>query len=106
MAATNNRFAHVLAGWPDLPRPPLYPGRNVRGVPLDDVLESHSGRVCRVLRRIRSVGTGAARKITGDDLVHTDYTYGNVLFDEAGQVSGVVDWNFGVARGEVTATTP
>ncbi len=38
--------------------------------------------------------------MTGDDLVHTDYSLGNVLWDEGGQISGVVDWNFGVARGD------
>ncbi len=35
----------------------------------------------------------------GADLVHTDYNLDNILFDEQGQVSGIVDWNQGAARG-------
>lgn len=38
--------------------------------------------------------------MTGADAVHTDYSLGNVLWDEHGQISGIVDWNFGVARGD------
>ena len=38
--------------------------------------------------------------MTGDDAVHTDYSLGNVLWGERGQISGIVDWNFGVARGD------
>ena len=38
--------------------------------------------------------------MTGTDAVHTDYSLGNVLWDERGQISGIVDWNFGVARGD------
>jgi aminoglycoside phosphotransferase (APT) family kinase protein len=38
--------------------------------------------------------------MTGADVVHTDYSLGNVLWDEHGQISGIVDWNFGVARGD------
>lgn len=36
----------------------------------------------------------------GSDLVHTDYIPDNVLYDENGRVTGIVDWNFGVARGD------
>ena len=38
--------------------------------------------------------------MSGNDLVHPDYTFGNVLYDDRGQVSGVVDWNWGVGRGD------
>ena len=54
----------------------------------------------RLLTRLLEVDGGRPHRMTGDDLVHTDYSPGNVLFDDAGQVSGVVDWNFGVARGD------
>jgi aminoglycoside phosphotransferase (APT) family kinase protein len=37
--------------------------------------------------------------MAGDDLVHVDYHAGNVLVDENGTISAVVDWN-GTARGD------
>lgn len=38
--------------------------------------------------------------MAGDDLVHLDFTVPNVLFDADGKITGVVDWNNGVARGD------
>lgn len=38
--------------------------------------------------------------MVGNDLVHIDYARGNVLFDAAGRVTAVVDWNNGIARGD------
>lgn len=36
----------------------------------------------------------------GDDLVHLDLTVPNMLFDPDGNICGVVDWNYGLARGD------
>jgi aminoglycoside phosphotransferase (APT) family kinase protein len=38
--------------------------------------------------------------MVGDDLVHVDLTVPNVLFDARERISGVVDWNYGVALGD------
>ncbi len=93
MVATNELFAGLLAGRPDVPIPML-PDTDY------DLLENHSARTRRLLRIIREVGESGPREMTGDDLVHPDYTLGNVLYDESGRVTGVVDWNWGALRGD------
>jgi aminoglycoside phosphotransferase (APT) family kinase protein len=37
--------------------------------------------------------------MSGDDLVHLDFHPGNMLIDEAGELSGIVDWD-GIGRGD------
>jgi len=54
----------------------------------------------RLLEQLLDADGGAPMRMDGDDLVHTDYSVGNVLFDESGRVTAVVDWNTGVARGD------
>jgi aminoglycoside phosphotransferase (APT) family kinase protein len=49
---------------------------------------------------IRELGGGELHEMVGDDLVHPDYTLGNVLYDETDRITGVVDWNLGAARGD------
>lgn len=96
MVATNERFAGLLAGRPDVPVQPmsLQTGEKHR------YLEEHSPRSRRILDRIHEIGAAEPHEMSGDDLVHPDYTFGNVLYDERGQVSGVVDWNWGIGRGD------
>lgn len=54
----------------------------------------------RLLDHLLDADGGAPVRMQGDDLVHTDYSVGNVLFDDSGRVTAVVDWNTGVARGD------
>lgn len=96
MVATNERFAGLLADRPDVPRPPM--DRIDR--PEVARLENHSDRSRRLLRRIRDALADAPDGMTGDDLLHPDYTFGNVLYDASRQVTGVVDWNWGALRGD------
>jgi aminoglycoside phosphotransferase (APT) family kinase protein len=51
-------------------------------------------------RRIHQVGAAEHHEMVGNDLVHPDFTVPNILFDDAGQLSGVVDWNLGAIRGD------
>jgi aminoglycoside phosphotransferase (APT) family kinase protein len=98
--ALNDRFAHLLADRPDVPTPPLYLRESGDPVPRHEPLEQYGPRSRRLLRRIREVGAAEIHEMSGDDLVHVDLTVPNILFDESGRLSGVVDWNFGVARGD------
>lgn len=98
MVAMNDRFAGLLVARPDVPSPPAFPAPGDHS--WEQTLGRYSDRTRRVLRQIRASDDGELREITGDDLVHTDYSFGNVLFDDQGQISGVVDWNFGAARGD------
>jgi aminoglycoside phosphotransferase (APT) family kinase protein len=99
MVAMNERFAGVLKDRPDVPTPPLHLRLSGAVFPRHEVLEEHSERSRRLLRRILEVGRGEPHEMSGDDLVHPDYTLGNVLYSD-GRVSGVVDWNWGVGRGD------
>lgn len=100
MVAMNERFAGLLAERPDVPISPLYLRKSGPFYPRHDVLASHNDRSRRLLRRIREIGVEEPHEMTGDDLVHPDYTFGNVLYGDEGQVTGVVDWNWGAGRGD------
>lgn len=95
--AMNDRFADLLRDHPQVPRPRAFPaGYGVFERTVGQIGER--GR--RLLERLLEVDGGRPFRMAGDDLVHTDYTPGNVLFDAAGNVSGVVDWNAGAVRGD------
>lgn len=98
MVAMNDRFAGLLAGRPDVPVPSLFLRRSAPAMPRHEIVDGHGSQARGVLRRIRDISLDG-QEPAGDDLVHLDYTSGNVLFD-ATAVSGVVDWNSGVARGD------
>jgi aminoglycoside phosphotransferase (APT) family kinase protein len=53
-----------------------------------------------ILDRIHEIGADEVSEMEGDDLVHIDYARGNVLWDSEGRITGVIDWNLGVARGD------
>lgn len=92
MVAINERFAGLLVGRPEVPIPAML-GHDY------SLLENHSARSRRLLRSIREVAESGPREMAGDDLVHPDFTLGNILYDN-GRVSGVVDWNWGALRGD------
>lgn len=100
MVATNERFAGLLAHRPDVPIPAMHLRRSDFNRANYELLELHSDRSRRLLHKIREVGEAEPHEMTGDDLVHPDLSFGNVLYDERGQVSGVVDWNWGALRGD------
>ncbi|MEV6273568.1 phosphotransferase [Kribbella sp. NPDC051936] len=98
--AMNNRFADLLRDHPRVPRPRAFPGGRTGYGAFERTVGQLGGRGRRLLERLLEADGGQPFRMTGDDLVHTDYTPGNVLFDADGNVSGVVDWNSGVARGD------
>ena len=98
--AMNNRFAELLRDHPEVPPPRAFPDGTTGYGAFERTVGQLGGRGRRLLERLLEVDGGRPFRMTGDDLVHTDYTPGNVLFDAAGNVSGVVDWNAGVARGD------
>lgn len=100
MVAMNERFAGLLADRPDVPIPPLHLRESGPLFPRHETLAEHSDRSRQMLRLIREIGSGEPHEMVGDDLVHVDFTVPNVLFDDSGEITGVVDWNFGLARGD------
>lgn len=100
MVAMNERFAGLLANRRDVPILPMCLQRGGLGEPKHRVLDNHSSRSRRLLHMIYEIGDSEPHEMSGDDLVHPDYTFGNVLYDDRGQVSGVVDWNWGIGRGD------
>ncbi|HVX42287.1 MAG TPA: phosphotransferase [Mycobacteriales bacterium] len=99
MLEINHRLYGVLAGIPDIAAVPLYLTESGPGFHLHEPLQSYSDRSCRLLGWIREVGRSVPPTMVGDDLVHVDYHPGNVLVDDSGTISAVVDWN-GTARGD------
>jgi aminoglycoside phosphotransferase (APT) family kinase protein len=100
MLAVNEQFAGLLAERTDIQIPPLFLRESGPIVPRHEVLEGYNDRSRRLLSRIHQVGAAKHHEMEGNDLVHPDFTVPNVLFDDAGQISGVVDWNLGAARGD------
>jgi hypothetical protein len=99
MLAMNHRLYGVLAGASGIAAVPLYLTESGPGFHLHEPLQAYSARSRRLLGWIREVGHSVPATMAGDDLVHVDYHPGNVLVDEAGTISGIVDWD-GIARGD------
>lgn len=96
----NDRFAGVLAGRPDVPCPSLCLRRSAEHRPRHELLDRYGARTRRMLQLIQEIGDDVPDRVVGDDLLHVDYARGNVLSDDTGRITGVVDWNLGVARGD------
>jgi hypothetical protein len=60
-------------------------------------LEDYSDRGRNLLRQVHRFGDV---EMHGDDPLHSDYNHENVLFDDQGQVTGVVDWAGSARRGD------
>jgi aminoglycoside phosphotransferase (APT) family kinase protein len=93
MVEVNERFAGLLAERPEVPVPKLLL-RHEKG---EGALGSYSDRSRSLLERVRRLGDW---EMQGNDLVHGDFNHENVLFDDHGAVTGVVDWNGAVSRGD------
>ena len=95
----NERFAGLLRERQDVSPPRLSLGRPGDPTPWEAV-EAHSARARRIVSRARAAGGHHEQDVVGDDLVHVDLTVPNMLFDAEGRITGVIDWNYGVARGD------
>jgi hypothetical protein len=99
MLAVNGRLAGLLAGRPDLPAMRLYLTASGPGFCLHEPLAAYDARTRRLLGWVREVGAGVPDAVAGDDLVHADFHYGNVLVGPGGALTGVIDWD-GASRGD------
>lgn len=93
MLAINERFAGVLADRLEVPIPQL----QLRDGPRHASLALYSKRSRALLDEIQRVDDG---EMDGTDLVHLDFIPDNVLFGPEGSVTGVVDWDGNVCRGD------
>jgi aminoglycoside phosphotransferase (APT) family kinase protein len=99
MVALNDRCRGALTGRDDVAAAELYLRRSGPGFCLHEPLQEYSARTRRLLARIRRIGATAPAIAAGDDLVHLDFQSANVLVDDDGTLSGIVDWD-GAARGD------
>jgi aminoglycoside phosphotransferase (APT) family kinase protein len=93
----NDRFAGLLADRPDIVLPDFRP-RFPRDPAVINLVERDDQRACAMVQTVRDAldrqGPG------GDDLLHSDLTVANTLFDDHGQITGIIDWNYGAKRGD------
>lgn len=100
VVAMNDGFGSLLSDRHDVPCHNLWLRHSGPDHPRHEALEGYDNRTRSMLARIRAVGESVPDVLAGDDLVHPDYARGNVLVDEDGQISGVVDWGSGATRGD------
>jgi len=100
VVAMNDRFAGLLAGRDDVPAPELCLRQSGPDHRRHEALEGYDDRTRRMLARIRAVGESVPDELVGDDLVHPDFARGNILVDDSGHITGVVDWSSGALRGD------
>jgi hypothetical protein len=98
MVGLNERFAGVLEGQPGVPALDLFLTHSGPGFCIHESLERHDDSTRRLLDWVRQVGRDFTG-MTGTDLVHADFHPGNVLVDESGTITGIVDWD-SAARGD------
>ncbi|NUS05337.1 MAG: aminoglycoside phosphotransferase family protein [Nonomuraea sp.] len=98
MVEVNRRQRGLLAGRPGVPPLRLFLREDGPGFCLHSSLRAYDGRTRRLLDQVEEIGRAYADTLEGDDLVHTDFHPENVLVDESGTVTGVIDWD-GVCRG-------
>lgn len=99
MLAINHRLYGLLTGVSGIAAVPLYLTESGPGFCINETLHAYSPRSRRLLDWIHGVGRSVPATMAGDDLVHGDYHFGNVLVDDDDKISGVVDW-IGTARGD------
>lgn len=93
MVGVNERFADLLADRPDIPIPDLYLLESGPGYCVHESLISYDRRTRRLLDWVRTVGAAEPGQMYGNDLVHMDFHPGNVLVDDNGVITGVIDWH-------------
>lgn len=99
MADLVETFRDVLAGRTDVQVPELYLRHSGPGFSIHESLAAHSARTRSVLRWVREAGRRRPARMRGHDLVHLDLHANNVLVDEGGAITGIVDWD-GIGRGD------
>lgn len=98
MVEVNWRCRGLLADRHDLPAPSLYLLADGPGFCLHEPLARYNRRTARLLAEVHEIGAAGPGHLSGDDLVHLDFHPGNALINDAGTVTGVVDWD-AIGRG-------
>lgn len=93
------RCRGLLADRGDLPAPSLFLRTDGPGFCLHGAMASYDRRTARLLAVIEEAGAELPEQLAGGDLVHFDLHPENVLVDDTGEVTGIVDWD-GVARSD------
>ena len=96
----NERFSNLLHERPDVPSVALCLTASGDPLPRHEVLAAHGNRSRRILDAVRRIGQLRPEPGPENDLIHVDLTPDNILFDDTGHITGVVDWNLGVYRGD------
>lgn len=92
----NDRFAGLLADRPDIRLPVCHPRR-----PDDSVINTIGREGARARRLVRASRAALDHPDPGgNDLLHSDLTVSNTLFDDQGRITGMIDWNDGAKRGD------
>jgi aminoglycoside phosphotransferase (APT) family kinase protein len=100
MIGLSERFVGLLADRPDVPVPSMHLLESGRGFSVHESLERYDDRTRLLLGWVHEVGRSAPEPaMRGDDMVHLDYHTGNLLTDDAGRITGIVDWD-GIGRGD------
>jgi hypothetical protein len=99
MVEVTRRCRGLLADRTDLPAPSLFLRTDGPGFCLHGAMASYDPRTAQLLAAIEEAGAGLPEHLTGEALVHFDLHPENVLADETGEVTGVVDWD-GAARSD------
>lgn len=86
--ALNESFAGLLINRSDVPII-----ETAAGVPKYAALDGYDDRTRALLARIREIHAASDQPMTGHDLVHADFSPPNILFDESGNLTGIVDWH-------------
>jgi len=94
-----DRFADLLVGRDDVDVPDLYLRHSGPGYSVHDSLARYNNRSRALLRWIHSVGEQRPTPMCGWDLLHLDLQPSNVLVDDDGTITGIVDWD-GIGRGD------
>jgi aminoglycoside phosphotransferase (APT) family kinase protein len=97
MVELNSGLRGLLTDRADLPMASLYLRTDGPGFCLHGPMATYDRRTARLLVEIEAAGAELPEQLAGDDLVHFDFHPENVLVDQAGTVTGVVDWD-GAAR--------
>ena len=97
MVEVMGRCRGLLADRTELPAPSLFLRADGPGFCLHGAMATYDQRTARLLAVIEQAGAELPEHLAGSDLVHFDLHPENVLVDEAGEVTGVVDWD-GAAR--------
>jgi hypothetical protein len=97
MIDLNSRLRGLLTDRADLPMASLHLRTDGPGFCLHGPMATCNRRTARLLAEIEAAGAELPERLAGDDLVHFDFHPENVLVDQGGTVTGVVDWD-GAAR--------